>query len=190
MNAHLYGPQTFRQVGWKNGRGQTTELLAWPRPEAYEWRLSMAPVNEDGAFSDFAGFQRTLILLRGNGLHLTHDANDTQVLRQRFDIARFDGGARTFAQLEDGPILDFNLMVRTPAWSSTVHVIRGEDQRLLPHADHLLVYAVEGTAQWQNGSEAMTIATSHLLHVEDARSSTLHSAGALIVLVLRCGDAR
>lgn len=61
---------------WKNGGGETREIAAFP-PGAgfddFDWRLSIATIAEDGAFSAFPGIDRTLILLSGNGVALRLD---------------------------------------------------------------------------------------------------------------------
>jgi uncharacterized protein len=53
---------------WKNGGGKTTEIAVWPPGaslDAFDWRISMATVEQDGPFSEFPGIDRTLALLKG-----------------------------------------------------------------------------------------------------------------------------
>jgi hypothetical protein len=78
----------YRQTPWKNGGGRTT-LLALHPPAAdfarFAWRASVADVATDGPFSEFAGVDRTLVLLRGAGMRLTGGAValDVRALRAR-----------------------------------------------------------------------------------------------------------
>src|SRR4029077_9426905 len=63
---------------WKNGGGSTTEIATGPAGaslEAFDWRVSMARVTSDGPFSDFASVDRTLAVVKGNGLVLTTGEN-------------------------------------------------------------------------------------------------------------------
>ena len=102
--ATILGPDTFHAMPWRNGLGTTIELLKQdlPQGEGFAWRLSMADVTTDGEFSNFSGYDRTLLLLDGNGLML-----DCAGVRQRLDkplqAARFRGEDSTFAILPDDP---------------------------------------------------------------------------------------
>ncbi len=61
---------------WKNGLGETTEIAVAPEGaglSAFNWRVSMASVTIDGAFSAFPGVDRTLSILSGAGLRLAVD---------------------------------------------------------------------------------------------------------------------
>jgi len=68
--ATILGPDTFLAMPWRNGLGTTIELLKQDLPEdgGFAWRLSMAEVTTDGEFSNFSGYDRTLLLLVGKGL--------------------------------------------------------------------------------------------------------------------------
>ena len=43
---------------WRNGGGQTRELLAWPHGADWSVRISLADIEADGPFSPFPGVQR------------------------------------------------------------------------------------------------------------------------------------
>src|SRR5687768_11288563 len=60
----------YRRQPWKNGGGFTTELMVEPDGDRWLWRLSIANVEQSGPFSDFAGYERTLMLLSGEGMEL------------------------------------------------------------------------------------------------------------------------
>jgi environmental stress-induced protein Ves len=93
MQFNIILPNQFRSVAWKNGQGSTQELAFGGNSiDSFDWRLSMAPVIIDGDFSDFGQYDRTLILIDGNGLTLNHSNGQQDELSQRFDMAHFDGG--------------------------------------------------------------------------------------------------
>ncbi|GIQ81938.1 uncharacterised protein family HutD/Ves, partial [Kipferlia bialata] len=61
-----------RVMPWKNGKGSTAEILVSPPGTSlakmdFTYRLSSAPVTEDGSFSHFPGFQRILLPIEGAG---------------------------------------------------------------------------------------------------------------------------
>ncbi len=97
---------------WANGGGWTTEIIAFPHPDAWDWRLSVAEVAGDGPFSVFPDVDRTIALLTGVGFALTIDGTSERVIDEPFQPVRFDGAAVTTCRLIDGPIQDVNLMVR------------------------------------------------------------------------------
>jgi len=110
-------------VPWKNGGGLTREILRVPpEPVPFEWRLSLATIDRAGPFSAFAGYRRTLVLVRGAGVELRFtrpatpaSAAEAEPARLRLDtvgqVARFDGGWETSCTLLDGPSTDLNLIV-------------------------------------------------------------------------------
>jgi len=77
---------------WRNGLGTTVELLKQDLPDeaGFAWRLSMADVTTDGEFSNFSGYDRTLLLLEGNGLTLDC-GGALHRLEQPLQAARFRG---------------------------------------------------------------------------------------------------
>ncbi len=110
MAVTIRGDADFVTMPWRNGLGQTTELLRQDGPEGFMWRLSRAAVVEDGAFSLFPHVDRILLLLSGAGLVLQF-ADGAQVrLTERFGEVRFAGDAALHCALVDGPCEDFNIM--------------------------------------------------------------------------------
>lgn len=102
----------FKAVPWKNGGGMTHEVLRVPAGGgAFRWRVSMAQIDTDGPFSDFAGFHRVLVLLSGRGLRLEFADGSGRELKTIGDMAHFDGALAAHCALSDGPCRDLNLMV-------------------------------------------------------------------------------
>jgi uncharacterized protein len=104
----------YKSMPWKNGGGTTTELMAESRgAEGYDWRLSIAAVSTSGPFSDFSGYDRTIMLVEGKGFTLDFaECAAPQPLVSSFEPFRFDGAWRTHCTLIDGPVKDFNLIAR------------------------------------------------------------------------------
>lgn len=127
---HTARDRQFRP--WKNGGGQTAEILAFPEGagfDDFQWRLSTAIVASDGPFSSFPGIDRVLTVVEGDPMVMTVDGVDIRLQADSAPFA-FAGEAQTGARLEAGSLLDFNVMVRRPA---RAEVIRGP---LDPEAAH------------------------------------------------------
>jgi environmental stress-induced protein Ves len=101
----------FARTAWKNGGGVTYEAIRVPpSEEPFSWRVSVAHIEKSGPFSDFAGYERRMLLLRGRGLDLTFGDGRRSELRELGDWVAFDGAISTHCDLLDGPCIDLNLM--------------------------------------------------------------------------------
>ena len=162
----IYSPQSFQTLPWRNGLGSTVELLAETpnKNEAFSWRLSIASVANDGPFSDFSGYDRTLLLLEGSGITLNKPNGIFKVLNSSLDYANFKGEDLIDATLHDGPIKDFNIMTLRSICTSSITAIDETSESLLNiNADKLLVYSIK-PVNIQIGLEAsISLEANHLL---------------------------
>ncbi|WCN11707.1 hypothetical protein GV054_01050 [Marinomonas mediterranea] len=113
---------SFKRMPWKNGLGETLEIIREDDEQGVLFRISQASVVEDGMFSDFSGLQRTLVLLSGKGMTLSHSGefSSENVLQAPLDTACFYGGDESIATLHSGAIEDLNIMVRKGAFKAHV----------------------------------------------------------------------
>lgn len=105
----------YRSMPWKNGGGVTTEIAVSPDGaglEAFDWRVSMARVESGGPFSVFAGIDRTLSVLDGEGMRLSIAGRAPAELTRASEPLFFPADAATDATLPAGPITDLNVMTR------------------------------------------------------------------------------
>lgn len=105
----------YRRERWRNGAGWTREIIRFPDRGDWHWRLSIAEIEQDSAFSSFPGVERELVLISGNGLRLRFDDGESIVLEPPHGRARFAGERGADGELVDGRTLDFNLMWRREA---------------------------------------------------------------------------
>ena len=108
---------------WKNGKGETVEIAVFPPGacmDAFEWRISMASVANDGAFSLFPEIDRTLSILSGHGMSLTIDGAEPVLLTMESDPLRFAADVPVDAALVDGAITDLNVMTRRGRFAHSV----------------------------------------------------------------------
>lgn len=99
---------------WRNGGGQTRELLT--RPEHGKWllRISLADIDRDGPFSAFPATQRWFAVVAGAGVALRF-GDDVRELTADSAPLQFDGAAAPGCSLLNGPTRDLNLMLRSGA---------------------------------------------------------------------------
>lgn len=103
----------YRRMVWKNGGGITTEIARSPAAgDAFDWRISIAEIAQDGDFSIFPEVDRELMLLDGGGVELLIGSDAPVVLDTRYRKHAFPGEAPVSCRLIDGPTRDFNVMVR------------------------------------------------------------------------------
>lgn len=102
----------YRRERWKNGLGWTREILRVPAAGDWDWRLSIAEIEQDAAFSTFPGVERALVLLSGNGLRLRFADGRVRELLPPHASVRFAGDDAVAGELVDGRTTDFNLMWR------------------------------------------------------------------------------
>ena len=120
-------PGAHRVMPWKNGLGETLELARSPDGESletFDWRVSVAPVVTDGAFSVFPGIERTIAVIEGAGMELELADGPQHALRPGLPFT-YDGGAAINGRLIDGPVRDINVMVRRGKFAGTLILAEG-----------------------------------------------------------------
>ena len=145
---------------WKNGGGATRELACWP-PGAdmghFDWRVSVATIAQSGPFSRFAGVDRVITLLAGDGVHLRQAvAGVNHLLQQPLQPFAFAGDDGMDCDLLGGTSTDFNLMTRRGRWQGAVQVLRGA--AVLPARPAGVLLTVQG--RWALAPVAATSAPS------------------------------
>jgi len=103
---------SFAATPWKNGGGITHEALRVPASgDPFRWRVSVAHIDMSGPFSDFAEYNRKMVLLQGAGIELRFADGVNKTLRNVGELAEFDGAISVHCELLKGPCVDLNLMV-------------------------------------------------------------------------------
>ncbi|MDQ0420440.1 environmental stress-induced protein Ves [Peteryoungia aggregata LMG 23059] len=103
------------KMPWKNGLGITREVISRPasdEPGGFDWRISLATVGASGPFSIFAGIDRTIAVLQGDGMQLTVDGRREPPLLVGSPPFAFSGDAEVQADCLGGETLDLNMMSR------------------------------------------------------------------------------
>ncbi|WP_136622758.1 MULTISPECIES: HutD/Ves family protein [Mesorhizobium] len=113
----------YRSMPWKNGGGVTTEIAVSPIGaglDDFDWRVSMARVELSGPFSQFAGIDRTLAVLEGEGIVLEIAGYPPTSINRATALFSFPADAPTAAALIGGPITDLNVMTRRSRMTHSV----------------------------------------------------------------------
>ncbi|MEO8675401.1 MAG: HutD family protein [Casimicrobiaceae bacterium] len=144
----LLKPADYVRMPWKDGGGHTTEIAAHPADAtlaSFDWRVSIADVAADGPFSRFPGVDRVIVLLSGAGMRLAGDAHAAD-LRAPFEPYAFSGDDALSCSLVEGPVRDFNLMLRRGRTQGRVVVVRDAAARIAP-ARWRVCHAVAGAIE-------------------------------------------
>jgi environmental stress-induced protein Ves len=103
---------SFKATPWKNGGGITHEAIRVPASgDPFRWRASVADIDASGPFSEFAEYNRKMVLLRGAGIELRFADGTHKSLRKVGELVEFDGALAAHCELLNGPCVDLNLMV-------------------------------------------------------------------------------
>jgi environmental stress-induced protein Ves len=109
-------------VPWRNGGGLTREVASagGPGPQSFDWRISIADVNEAGPFSTFPGVDRIITVVQGTGMDLVIDGVEHAL--GLHEPLSFNGSSRTSCDRLEGPVRDLNVMVANDRMSATVAI--------------------------------------------------------------------
>ncbi len=118
LRAHDRRPQP-----WQNGLGSTSQILLWPPGSThltFDWRVSIAEMTVEAAFSSLPGIDRTLVALGGDGIRLTVDGRVTELAE--FEAVSFAGECTVSGGPRGAATRDLNLMVRRGTKSAKLRV--------------------------------------------------------------------
>lgn len=139
---------------WKNGGGSTREIACFPPGAAMDrfgWRISVATIAQAGPFSAFAGIDRQIMLLDGDGVQLTApQAGIDHALQPRWQPFAFSGDVALDCRMLGGTSTDFNVMTRRGQWAAQVDVLTTATTAGASSAG--LVMVLQGTWQQADGT--------------------------------------
>lgn len=212
-NAHRYTPgmsrelsqsrlisaNEYRRVRWRNGAGWTREIHAGFSQRTahhdsglaaethWDWRLSIAEIEQDAPFSTFPGIERELVLLSGNGLRLRFEDGRTPLLEPPHGRCRFAGEHAVTGELVDGPTHDFNLMWRRDAVAAQLwhRPLVGPMVIFVDPGSTWAIYLIAGDARIGGDARLppMTTGDTALLEAGAARARYVLEGGGEVLLV-------
>lgn len=181
--------ENYREMPWKNGGGTTTEVFVSPAGvglDDFDWRISMARVESGGPFSLFAGIDRTLSILEGEGIVLSVGGRIPSSLTAYSEPLPFPADEETHAVLIGGPVTDLNVMTRRGRATHTVERIpvSGSMGISLDQGTNLL-FCAEGNVAIRGENEVQLGPRDTLLIGSEAAAIRLGSKQPALVFLIR-----
>ncbi|ACX90247.1 HutD family protein [Pectobacterium parmentieri] len=160
----------YAEMRWKNGQGVTREVCRFPAGEQYDWRISIATIRENGAFSRFPGYLRNISVLEGEGMFLTIDGQRSALIPP-FKAMDFKGDSVVSCEIVGGPLLDFNVIYCRETTESRVRWMQaGEWQHQ------------QGTLLMFNAGNALNVTVSGERHTLQQYDSLLINSSATVAV--------
>lgn len=151
MELKVIRKASFIATPWKNGGGITHEAIRVPAVgDPFRWRVSVAHIDASGPFSEFAAYDRKMVLLQGAGIELRFADGLRQTLREVGQLIQFDGAVAAHCELLSGPCIDLNLMI-LKSGRAAVRVERVVDALALGASlnETTLVFPIDGAIALQ-----------------------------------------
>jgi len=136
---------------WKNGGG-TTRQIATGGDDAgsgdWGWRVSIANVERDGAYSEFPGIDRLTTVVIGHGTDLIHPDGSSIALNP-LQPTLIPSDVALWGMLRDEPIVNLNVMTRQGCYTASVEIVDGPAETTLDTGPNevLLVHVLAGTCR-------------------------------------------
>jgi len=186
-SARVIPANEYRRERWRNGAGWTREICRAPGRDDWDWRLSIAEIEQDAPFSTFSGVDRELVLLSGNGLRLRFDDGATHQLDPPHGRLRFSGERSVTGELLDGRTEDFNLMWRRDAVATRLwhRPLVGPMVIFVDPGSTWVVHLLAGDAHFaaDAGLPPLAMADTALLGPGDARRRHVLEGGGEALLI-------
>lgn len=135
-------PGDFSTMPWKNGGGITHEIAREECNGSLLWRLSIAEVASDGAFSLFPGMTRLLAVIDGNGMRL--ETSEGTIIASPRAPVRFSGEIPVVGRLVDGFVRDLNFIFDARGLDASMSCLDGPAAQLLTASGMTAVLCLAG----------------------------------------------
>ena len=178
----------YHCMPWRNGRGETAEVAISPTGatlDDFDWRVSMARIDGDGPFSIFPQTDRTLAVLRGDGLRLSIASSAPFELTHDSEPLSFPGDVAVSATLLGAAVTDLNVMTRRERSRHSMRRLRIAGSVEVPlEAPLALLICAEGSLQIEVNAETTTLMALDALLVEEGPATLRISNDASVLAYL------
>ena len=179
---------------WKNGGGVASEIAAWPEGadlDAFDWRVSVAMVEQGGPFSAFPGVDRLMLVMEGR-LELEIAGAGTIVLDETSAAAEFPGDAAVAARAPAEPVTDINVMVRRGRYTASLERRRIVGAAAVVCQDVTLVMAPQCVLAASLGARRGQLAPGDALRLDGPRGALvrLRAQGAAELIIVHVNAER
>lgn len=179
----------YRRMPWRNGGGETAEVAIGPAGATlndFDWRVSMARIECDGPFSIFPDTDRTLTVLRGEGLHLSIVGSAPVELTCDSEPLAFPGDVAAHATLLGGTVTDLNVMTHRERLQHSMRRVRIEGSvELVLDAPLALLVCAQAAVRIEVNAQTARLETLDTLVLEETPAALriFSDAAALIYLI-------
>ena len=179
----LYTASDFIEQRWKNGRGSTLELAKgsdYAPADVQSWRFSIATLSENGSYSNFAGYQRTQVMLEGDSVLLDF-ASTKQIQLHKLSQASFSGDEAISCSLATKRTATmFNLMTASNYLQHRLEVVSrcGPLTDVSSSENLLFVYALQGGITVHGAGVSQLLQSGQLLKIDRLAGSDISLAVA------------
>jgi environmental stress-induced protein Ves len=183
----VFLPSTYRQSRWKNGQGTSYDIASAPEDARWDgliWRLSIADIERDAAFSEFPGIDRTFVAIAGGGLTLEPEGHAPIAVPGLHEPVSFPGDWRMNCRLRAGPARAFNVFSARASARHSVRIVRETES--IPTRGLAFVHALGGEIRCQ-GASVPVGATARA--GGDALDIACGAGGAAILVDIRLENA-
>ena len=128
---------------WLNGTGLTRQIAIFPSGASmldFDWRISVADIESNCAYSNFAHTHRLQMLLSGDGIVLTLPSK-VCVLNQQYQCVDFSGDDLASCYLLKHPCQVLNVMLQSHLAPPQINVLRGAYSKTLDHLQRVFYIA-------------------------------------------------
>jgi environmental stress-induced protein Ves len=162
----------YRESVWKNGGGKTYEILISPIGSSlskgdFDYRISSATIQCDGAFSTFSGYDRKLIVWKGEGLLI----NEVKLLEN--SPHSFAGEEAIYAKLIKDEVIDVGLIYKRSQYIADCKVI-AKLPNLFEAGIHLLFIA---SGEIENATSGDTV----LIEAQTSESFSFKTSEEILI---------
>jgi environmental stress-induced protein Ves len=174
---------------WRNGAGWTRTVCAHEEDGEVLWRISVADITAAGPFSQFAGMDRTAVMVQGGRLQLSNADGQLQLDGIGSQI-QFPGEWALHCSAPQGTTQLLNIMVRRGQATARVEVVDNAAFTRTPGGEQL-VLVLRGSYQLQSAAGANhTLQARTGLHgqalQEDWHAEPLGADAVLVWCTLIC----
>ncbi|WP_448955967.1 HutD/Ves family protein [Labrys neptuniae] len=185
----------YHTLPWKNGLGETDEIYLFPpgsSRDAFELRISSAPILEDGEFSSFPGVERIITLIQGAALELDFGANCERLIP--LVPFRFDSALAPIGRPLAGVARVLNVMAARNRWRyAGSYVLAGPVEAPVRDGDLTVIFVIDGSWRLMRADEPQRMLDCRdtiLARYETGLSLVADGAQARVLLVqfAACGN--
>jgi environmental stress-induced protein Ves len=166
----------YREQRWKNDGGVTHEVAADAEsPPA--WRISIATIERSGPFSDFRGYDRTIVALDGS---VTLTVDGASVPLPQYEPYDFRGEAKVDCAV-DSVSRDFNVMTMRAECAHDVEIVHAKSRFVIDDDEIVFGYVLHGQARIHDA----TAAAGETVYLDSVESFDVAPADGSAVCLVR-----